>query len=538
MHPGYAINDDLNMIALVDGYPGGHPVPFLVFSNVLLGFLLKPLYALPTALNWQVLLFVLVQFVAVWALLCLVFDGPASRTYRAYGVLAVLLCDAYFIQNLTFTTTASFACIAGSCLILFAARSAAPFARASLWCGVALIVLGSLIRLEMSLVALSLALPAAIVAQAVFNRRAMLVAFVMASSIILAGFAVDRLYVRSSAEWHAYDVYNGTRSMLQDTHRMENLGRTIRRVGWSANDQELFARWFFPDQDVYSLEKLQYLVKRVSPYSVNPGYTLSTMLYTPFARFLVPYALIMLCNFLMAYAHGVFRRASTPLLAIAAIVLADNAYFALAWKIADRMLLSSLSSAAIVGFLIPYWMAPEGRRDSRARSARAIAIAAGLVMAVALSLTLVYAAEISQSNARQQVLYTQLVADLDRLQRDGAISKSALIVSPAHGLPLEWSNPFTLAWPRIPYLDTGWMTFSPRYREILGQFDAAPLTDALYKKDNIYLMTRINIIPYIARYYVEHERRTVEFRQIYEMPNPYHVPGYDGVYLYKVVRGH
>ena len=55
--PGYQVDDDITMIQMVSGYFGGQPVPFMVFSNVILGFLLNFLYRLPTNLNWEILLF-------------------------------------------------------------------------------------------------------------------------------------------------------------------------------------------------------------------------------------------------------------------------------------------------------------------------------------------------------------------------------------------------------------------------------------------------------------------------------------------------
>ena len=36
LHPRYAINDDLKIIAILAGYPAGNPAPFPVFSKVCL----------------------------------------------------------------------------------------------------------------------------------------------------------------------------------------------------------------------------------------------------------------------------------------------------------------------------------------------------------------------------------------------------------------------------------------------------------------------------------------------------------------------
>lgn len=539
LRPGYAINDDLNMIALLSGYPGGHPEPFVIFSNVLVGLILAPLYGLHTNINWEVLLYLLIHFVSVWVLVDLVLRASAERRLKAAGVLVVLACDIYFILNITFTTTAAFACLAGSSLILFAVRSSAGFRSAPMWGGALLVLLGGLVRPEMPLIALTLAPPAAVLAYRTFKLVPLFRAILVTAMLVGAAFLFDRLYIRSAPAWRAYDVYNSTRSLLHDTHRLENVGHRIRRIAWSPNDQELFARWFFPDPDVYSLERIQYLVDHVSPFSSNPLYTLETTFYTPFARFLIPYVLIMLANCLWMLSQGVFRKAVLPVAVLWVVVIADNSYFALAWKIADRMLLSTLCSAAVLGFLTPYWITEDNvgmaaqpkPQESRPRWA---GYAAALLLAGALLLATLNSLEISRNNFRQQALYGQILSDLRQLQGDGKITGSALIVSPAHGLPLEWSYPFTLDWPSIPYLDTGWMTFSPRYNEILTRFAAQPLIDALYQNENIYIMTRTNIIPYIGKYYEEHEQKTIRFQEIYAMPNPYAVPGYNGVFLYKM----
>ena len=59
--PGYAVGDDISIISLASGYLGGKPLPFLVYSNVLLGFILNPLYASAPTLNWEILFFIVIN---------------------------------------------------------------------------------------------------------------------------------------------------------------------------------------------------------------------------------------------------------------------------------------------------------------------------------------------------------------------------------------------------------------------------------------------------------------------------------------------
>jgi hypothetical protein len=101
---------------------------------------------------------------------------------------------------------------------------------------------------------------------------------------------------------------------------------------------------------------------------------------------------------------------------------------------------------------------------------------------------------------------------------------------------MDWSNPFILEFPNIPYLNTGWITFSPVYNQVLQDFEIHSLPDALYQKNNIYLMTKSTFTVFLGRYYQEHENISVVFKTIYIMPNSFNFPGYDDVRIYKVVN--
>ncbi len=146
--PGYQVDDDVTMIQMVSGYLGGKPVPFMVFSNVLLGFILNFLYGLPTNLNWEILLFFGVDFLSVWCLVYIVFSLPLKSVYKFFGVLVILLSDSLFLLNVTFTTIATFAVISGFVSILAATYKGSQCPKRMLIFGGLLILAGSLIRIE------------------------------------------------------------------------------------------------------------------------------------------------------------------------------------------------------------------------------------------------------------------------------------------------------------------------------------------------------------------------------------------------------
>jgi hypothetical protein len=94
----------------------------------------------------------------------------------------------------------------------------------------------------------------------------------------------------------------------------------------------------------------------------------------------------------------------------------------------------------------------------------------------------------------------------------------------------------TLEFPSMQYMDMGWITFSPAYDRVLEKFDIQFLPDALYEKNNVYLMGRSNFTTLLNQYYQEHENISVSFQIIYNMPNTHGFDGYDDIHLYKVLK--
>ena len=60
------------------------------------------------------------------------------------------------------------------------------------------------------------------------------------------------------------------------------------------------------------------------------------------------------------------------------------------------------------------------------------------------------------------------------------------------------------------------------------------LPEAVYERDDVYLMSEQSLTPFLVRCYEEHLAVSVRFEPIYAMPNPHHLAGYDGNYLFKV----
>jgi len=515
----YLVNDDLTMISLVSGYLGGKPVPFMVYSNVIWGFLLIPLYAIHSSLNWEIWLFLLINFLSVWALVYIAVSRPLPAIYKIAGVLAILTCDGFFLLNITFTLIATFAALAGSCLILMTAYSLIPMKRQLLVYGGLLILIGSLIRIESVFLVLLVILPSSLIIYRVFDIKVSAITFGITIIMIAGCYAFDKIYVGMHPDWNSYYAYSDVRSMIFDTPRahIENIGDVLPDVGWTWNDYELFMNWFFPDQKVYSLSKLQYLVDHVSDQEGSmSGAMLSYFHFHHIfnARDGFPYLLIITATWLLALVHQSLRRALPALAALLVSSLILILY--LVWKenVPLHVWYSFLATVGIFGLCVLNWnmIAAKSRHPNPAKKALSrIGASAFLIMtAVALSLVLYWALIITKENISKQSAYQQTLTDLDVLQAQGKIPSNTLIISPAAGIPIEWANPLFLNLPNVHYFQMEWLTFSPVYDEVLRSYGVESLPAGIYQKNNIYLTTKTSMIPSIVQSIRENERVDVQ----------------------------
>jgi hypothetical protein len=538
LHPRYAINDDLKIISILAGYPAGNPAPFPIFSNVALGLVLEPLYSLHTAINWEIMLFIGTDFLAVWGLLYILFWGAVQTRYKLIGACIILASASYFALNITFTNVAGLACFAGLTLMLATARSARTHWMAT-GSGIALVFMGSLIRIEM----LALTIPV-ILAGLPFIYRSLrltnlLLVFGCAGLAVFAGYAFDRLYVRAYPDWNTYYFYNKTAQQLEDAHRLENAGTRIAHISWSGNDQELFARSFFPDAKIYSIDRIQYLIAHVPGTAGDPLTAAQIFLRRLTAPALLPASLMIVALCLVALAS---RPSGAKMLGQAAIMLvslAENFFLAWFYKNPDWVLFCSVANTVMLEVLVLYWTGSvDDTAATRSPESRPVQLAYyGFVpvMLILLGMTSYQAIVLSNQNLYRQEAYRQLLADIGRLQAEGKLAPDAIIISPSHGIPWEWSNPLRVEFPGIPVLDLGWITFSPFYDGALQHYDLQPLPEALYQKSNVYVMTKQIFKSYLARYYEEHLHITVDFQPIYTIPSAYHAVEYEDTQLYKVV---
>jgi hypothetical protein len=220
--------------------------------------------------------------------------------------------------------------------------------------------------------------------------------------------------------------------------------------------------------------------------------------------------------------------------------LATNIYLDWGYHSAPHVLIPTLESSAIISFLILDWskhsdtesecwfytkQAMLGNLGSNSFFS-ALIVTIGMVSFQAITTT--------QANINTQNGYKQVMSDLVSLQTEGKIPKKVLIVSTANGIPLEWSNPMTLDFPKVQILQMGTFTFSPPYEQVMRNFEIRSLTDSLYQTNYVFVLGRDNSMKRLVRYIKEHDGILVNAQKIYEVTYDFDLSKFKDIGLYKL----
>jgi hypothetical protein len=277
-HPSYDTNDDVLMTMIAAGQ-GFCPAPdeHLIFTNILVGQTLKWLYTAWPQIPWYGCYLLAVHYAAQVGVLYCVIANPlkrskeatpsSSRTRLALYLLYFALIELAFLNNLQFTTTAFLAAQAGTFLLWLAwqRRAHEPDVAIGgpLIAAVLLLLVAALVRFESLAMALLVAAPLVLL-HARRAWRAVLgpcgMAAAVAAALIALTTAYDRHAYDRDPQWRGFFAYNQLRVKFNDyrwTNYSPQTAGAFAKVGWTKNDHDMIAHWFFDDPNLYSEENLR-----------------------------------------------------------------------------------------------------------------------------------------------------------------------------------------------------------------------------------------------------------------------------------------
>jgi hypothetical protein len=529
--PGFDTNDDavMNMIVAGKGY-GLAPDEHMVFTNVLLGFVLKGLYSLWPSFPWYGGYLLAVHFAAqTITLYCVIRPGYTRLRLRLYLVYFAA-AGLYLINNLQFTSTAFLAGQSGVLLLMLAiGRAEQADARRWpwLWCGISFLclLLASLIRREVFYPVVGLAIPTCgLVALAGRRpvRNSLAVVGVTAAAFAAATICwkFNYAYYESDPGWSGFYEYNKLRVKFNDEAWVRYSPETahlFQEVNWSENDFEMLSAWFFDNQRLYNASALE---RVLALYPWQQSRVSAEMFAGELATVLLDAGSLALLLALPLLIFCVERRAAT--LAVVGLALAASVglimYLILFSKTPPSrvyvpVLAFPLSVAACLAhgasFLPPErfrtWMRvlfsqPAGwRRAFRIPLTKYVAVAVLLLLCVAVFKSTYHQYRRSRERIKASAQLYDLLAQIEP-------ADDKLFICWAASFPYEALRPFATfkSMDDLRLLVVGWPQTTPFHQRMKEHFGISDLAEAMFRRNDLYLIAHPYYLGLYEKYVGEH----------------------------------
>ena len=266
--PIFDTNDDVHLSMIAHGYgiaTGGSPR--LVYSNVVWGYFIRLVPQIGGAPGYSLItlgILVVVGGVVVRSVL-----ATGIGIAGAIAVLTLVVTRAVLIPQ--YTINAGLLMVAAVvCWHRF--DKEASGGRFALCAGCLLAYCSFLVRAQGFLLVLGVALPL-MPWRSLWLRRGAKVALILLLAAIGASSLLDHFAYRGP-EWIEFNRFSAVRGPYNDYGAAEHLERKpqiLRRYGYSANDVDLIADWFFEDPKIADPDKLQSMLHELGPLAFQAG---------------------------------------------------------------------------------------------------------------------------------------------------------------------------------------------------------------------------------------------------------------------------
>lgn len=265
----YEVSDDFVMSTIVSGAYGKGVNPHLIFSNILIGYVLLPFYELFPRISWYFVMHIAAIFMSSTVVTYILLE----RLERMKAVMLSSFLILFFSNDMyilvQFTKTAMFAVMAGSLFFLDALFY--EKGRKRMIIGGALCIVGTWFRYSVIYMAggfliLILIYEGIRLIHVTTDKRVLWkkIRKIMISGCVLIGLAygsnkIDSYIYRSNTDYAFFNNYGVARSRIVDfvDHGYEMYAEELQEIGVSENDYYMMKKWCFADNDFFSLERMQ-----------------------------------------------------------------------------------------------------------------------------------------------------------------------------------------------------------------------------------------------------------------------------------------
>lgn len=265
-NPTWETNDDVAMSMIAHGYGlAAYGSPYLVFSNVLWGYLVRAMPTINGVLGYS-LATMSALLVFGWATLYFLLRLGAGYRNSLLAVALLLILPTLTPQ---FTVNAGLLTVAAVIGWQVYARLGGV---GNLAVACLLAFIGYLIRGAEFFLVLGVALPL-LPWRALRERRQMQAAFLLLGAAVAAAAAFD-YWSYTGPEWRHFSELNSVRIPFTDFDAGEHLKKNpeiMVRHGYSKNDIDLVSSWFLVDAQIAAPESLSAMLAELGPIPMQGG---------------------------------------------------------------------------------------------------------------------------------------------------------------------------------------------------------------------------------------------------------------------------
>ena len=290
----YEVSDDFIMEMVASGVYTGQPDSHIMFSNVLLGWILTLFYRIPSNISWYFwgqMLLCLGSYLAITYVLTHSLQ-PGAAVFTTLVLTAFTARDLYILPQ--FTKTAIAASMGGLMLLIWAVFHRKGW-KLSLLGGI-LALLGALVRQKAFYIAVAFAgilvlyESIRVLRSEKWNIREILLRAWIPGAVLLAVVfgcgIVDNFSYTADSDYSYYRAFTKTRAQILDYTWLtyEECQQDFEAMGLSENDYNMILGWDFADPEVFSLERMEQVRDIIEAHRENQHPTVLEALYMIKAR--------------------------------------------------------------------------------------------------------------------------------------------------------------------------------------------------------------------------------------------------------------
>lgn len=268
----YESLDDYFMHSVLTGAYGGEYDVHLYFINAIYGYFLRPFYAIFPTVGWYSLFEILSAFCSFVAISFVVLQRFKNRTGKWLALLVIASVSPDFYLHVAFTQCAAVATAAG--ILLFAVGRFERNLRYLLLASLFLIV-GFVFRENMFLLGLP-TLCIIVIYNIIRDKKTWFSSLAVLAILagVLEGIKAFDSSLYKDDGYDYYAAYQGVRSYFGDGtfYDREGLSSELEERGMGSRDLRYLSSWYFYDNNVFSRDSLNNLIKYAERYRFEPNY--------------------------------------------------------------------------------------------------------------------------------------------------------------------------------------------------------------------------------------------------------------------------